>query len=105
MTFATRYHDGVAHLDGAQLARLRARDPAALRSVVDDHARRLYRTARGMGYAAAEAEDVVQDVFVTFLETLDRFEGRSQIGTRLFGILHRKSLERRRAKVRDDLRR
>jgi RNA polymerase sigma-70 factor (ECF subfamily) len=40
---------------------------------------------------------LVQDVFATFLEGLDRFEGRSQLRTWLFGILHRKALERRRA--------
>lgn len=49
-----------------------------------------------MGFEADAAEDLVQDVFATFLEGLDRFEGRSQLRTWLFGILHRKALERRR---------
>jgi RNA polymerase sigma-70 factor (ECF subfamily) len=42
-------------------------------------------------------------VFVTCLESLDRFEGRAQIGTWLFGILHHKAQERRRSRARDDL--
>lgn len=83
------------------LARLRARDPIALRDVVQEHARRLYRAARGMGFSNVEAEDLAQDVFVTFLETLDRFEGRSSLGTWLYGMLRFKAQERRRAVVRD----
>jgi RNA polymerase sigma-70 factor (ECF subfamily) len=49
-----------------------------------------------MGFREEEAEDLAQDVFTTFFEILDRFEGRSQVRTWLFGILHRKVLERRR---------
>ncbi len=44
----------------------------------------------------------MQDVFVTFLERLDSFEGRSQLRTWLFGVLHRKTLERRRASMMDN---
>jgi RNA polymerase sigma-70 factor (ECF subfamily) len=54
-----------------------------------------------MGFAP-EAEDLVQDVFTTFFERLDRFEGRSQLRTWLFGILHKKALERHRATVVED---
>ena len=48
-----------------------------------------------MGFSPHDAEDLVQNVFTTFLETLDRFQGRSQLRTWLFGILHNKALERR----------
>jgi RNA polymerase sigma-70 factor (ECF subfamily) len=93
----------VVRLNDTDLGRLRRRDPEALRSVVDEHARRLYRAARGMGYSQSDAEDLVQDVFVTFIESIDRFEGRAQVGTWLFGILHHKSQERRRSVVREEL--
>lgn len=93
----------MADLDESLLALLRARDPDALREIADAHGRRIYRAARGMGHSAADAEDLVQDVFVTFLMSLDRFQGRAQVGTWLFGILHRKSLERRRAVIREEL--
>jgi RNA polymerase sigma-70 factor (ECF subfamily) len=83
------------------LARLRAREPAVLGQVVQDHARTLVRAARAMGLTDTAAEDVVQEVFITFLETLDRFEGRSQLRTWLFGILHRKVLEFRREQAVD----
>lgn len=81
---------------------LRARDPVALREVVDQHARRMYRAARGLGFSPSDAEDLAQEVFLTFLETLDRFEGRSAVGTWLFGILHHKAQERRRTHARED---
>lgn len=86
----------------ALLERLRRRDPEALAEAVRDHARALYRAARAMGFSEHEAEDLAQDVFLTFLEKLDGFEGRSQLRTWLFGILHRKALERRRAAAADE---
>jgi RNA polymerase sigma-70 factor, ECF subfamily len=84
------------------LERLRRRDPDSLTHAVREHARPLLRAAKGLGFAEQEAEDLVQDVFKTFLERLDSFEGRSQLRTWLFGILHRKALERRRAAIVDD---
>ena len=87
--------------DAAMIAQLRRRDKVALADVVNNHARPLFRAVRALGFGAEEAEDLVQDTFTTFLETLDRFEGRSQIRTWLFGILHRKVFERRRAAYRE----
>ncbi len=89
-------------IDSAFLDRLRRRDPDALAETVREHARPLLRAARAMGFVEQEAEDLVQDVFTIFLERLNGFEGRSQVRTWLFGILHRKALERHRASVRDD---
>jgi RNA polymerase sigma-70 factor (ECF subfamily) len=89
-------------ISAAFLERLRRRDPEALAEAVHEHARPLVRAARALGFAEPEAEDMVQDVFRTFLERLDNFEGRSQLRTWLFGILHRKALERHRAAALDD---
>ena len=86
-----------------ELARLRRRDVDTLRRVVEEMARPLYRAARGMGFGQPDAEDLVQDVFATFMTTLDRFEGRSRVSTWIFGILHRKAQERRRDMARDDV--
>lgn len=84
------------------LTRLKRRDPEALEAAVREHARPLFRAARGMGFSEQEAEDLVQDVFVSFLEGIDRFEGRSRLRTWLFGILHRKAMERRRELAADE---
>jgi RNA polymerase sigma-70 factor (ECF subfamily) len=89
-------------VSAAFLERLRRRDPDALAEAVHDHARSLLRAAKALGFTEQEAEDLVQDVFITFLERLDTFEGRSQLRTWLFGILHRKALERRRTAIMDD---
>jgi RNA polymerase sigma-70 factor (ECF subfamily) len=86
----------------ALLERLRSRDPALLATVVSENARVLFRTAVGLGFPPAEAEDLVQDVFITFLEKLDSYEGRSQLRTWLFGILYRKAQEKRRGMAKDD---
>ena len=75
----------------------------ALRALVEQYSRRLYRAARGMGLSADEAEDAVQEAFVTLIATIDRFEGRAQLSTWLFGILHHKVQERRRARAREEL--
>ena len=47
-----------------------------------------------------DAEEITQNVWMTFLEILPRFEGRSQARTILFGILYRKAAEARRQAAR-----
>lgn len=85
------------------LDNLRARDPETLTWIVQANGAPLMRAARGMGFRCEEAEDLVQEVFATFLDSIDRFEGRSQIRTWLFGILHRKAQEARRKLGKDNL--
>jgi RNA polymerase sigma-70 factor (ECF subfamily) len=83
------------------IALLRERDPSTLDAVVQEHARPLYNISRALGFNDYEAEDLVQDAFKIFLQTLDRFEGRSQVRTWLIGILYRKARERRREQARE----
>ncbi len=80
---------------------LRARDPQAIDTVVRNQSQPLYRAARALGFDESEAEDLTQETFRVFLETLDRFEGRASAGTWLTGILYRKARERRRELARD----
>ncbi len=79
------------------LARLKARDSGTLRRLVQQYLPQLLRAARGAGLTAQNAEDVTQNVFLTFLEKLETFEGRSHVRTWLFGILYRKISEMRRS--------
>ncbi|HUP46635.1 MAG TPA: sigma-70 family RNA polymerase sigma factor [Thermoanaerobaculia bacterium] len=91
----------IAFDDAALANRIRERDPNALEAVVREYLPQVFRAARGAGLSAPEAEDVAQATFVTFLEKVESFEGRSRIRTWLFGILYRKVMERRRGLERD----
>lgn len=84
-----------------ELDRWRQRDPIALRSLVETHTPALLGAARGMGFSPTDAEELTQSVFVTFLEAVNRFEGRSSLPTYLYGILRFKALEWRRHNLRE----
>lgn len=78
-------------------ARLRSREEDAIREVVKTYLRQVIRACRWSGFTAAQAEEIAQDTFTTFVETAGRFEGRSHVRTWLFGIVFRKMAEARRA--------
>jgi RNA polymerase sigma-70 factor (ECF subfamily) len=79
------------------LRALQQRDPRILDRIVRENLPVLLRAARGAGLSQEAAEDLVQNVFMTFLEKIPTFEGRSTVRTWLFGILYRKLMESRRA--------
>lgn len=85
------------------LARLRARDEATLQGLMRDYLPQIYRAARAAGLSIQNAEDAAQSTFVTFIEKIAEFEGRSHIRTWLFGILYRKISEMRRSAQREQL--
>lgn len=72
------------------IARLKGRERAALTELVDAFLPQLLRTGRRMGFTTEESEELAQSVFTALLESLERFEGRSNIRTYLFGIFHNK---------------
>ncbi|MEZ4386910.1 MAG: sigma-70 family RNA polymerase sigma factor [Candidatus Krumholzibacteriia bacterium] len=80
----------------AFLTRLQAQDRDAIQQVVHEFLPQILRAARGAGLSEHEADDVTQQTFLTFIEGLPRFEGRSQVRTWLFGILYHKLREARR---------
>ncbi len=87
--------------DAGFLSRLRARDSEALHELTAAYLPQVYRAARGAGLDVHSAEDVTQNTFVTFIEKIDSFAGRSHVKTWLFGILYRKISETRRTVSRD----
>ena len=75
-------------------ARLKQGDEGAFDELVNQHHSALIRMA--MGYVADRevAEEVVQDTWMTVIQSLDRFEGRSSLRTWVCGILIHKAKDR-----------
>jgi RNA polymerase sigma-70 factor (ECF subfamily) len=84
-----------------QVQALRTRQNGAVKALIDAHADTLLSAAFGLGFSEADAEELVQDTFVTFLDALDRFEGRSQVRTYLFGIFYNKASNLRKQSQRE----
>ena len=74
--------------------RARARDEAAIRSIMQANNRRLYRIARGILRNDSEAEDVVQETYVRAFTHLDAFRGDSSLATWLARIAMNEALGR-----------
>src|SRR5689334_1923731 len=68
------------------VARARKRDKAAIRAIVRQNNRRLFRVARGILQDDWEADDAVQEAYVRAFSRLDDFEGRSKLTTWLTRI-------------------
>lgn len=94
MTEAAHRHDPGQDGEEALLDRLRAGDKAACAECIEQHAPAVYRLALRMMGSEAEAEDVVQETFLSAFRAIDRFEGRSGLGTWLFRIAHNTALMR-----------
>jgi RNA polymerase sigma-70 factor (ECF subfamily) len=71
----------------ALLQALRDGDQAVFANLVDIYSGPLLRVAMMYVPGRAVAEEVVQETWLGFLESLDRFEGRSSLKTWLFRIL------------------
>ena len=75
-----------AALDDAELVRrVLARDADAFRTIMQRHNRRLYRIARSVLRNNAEAEDAVQEAYVSAFTHLSSYRGESSSYCRLTG--------------------
>jgi RNA polymerase sigma-70 factor, ECF subfamily len=72
---------------------LRAGDPAAVGALFEAYADRIYRLALGLLREPAAAEDIVQETFLSALTHLDRFEGRSSLGTWLYRVAYNAAID------------
>jgi RNA polymerase sigma-70 factor (ECF subfamily) len=87
--------------DAALLARASAGDAAALETLMSLHSARVYRLALGITRNAADAEEIVQDVFLQMVRKGDGFEGRAALGSWLYRITTNAALNKRRGKRRE----
>jgi len=81
--------------------RLRGGEQAALESLMERFAPRVYRLAYGITRNEADAEEVVQDVFLTLFRKISSFEGRSALGTWIYRVTTNAALIKRRGKRAD----
>src|SRR5262245_9299649 len=80
------------------IEQLRAQDPSVLEILMERYGPRLYRVAFGITRSRGDAEEVVQDVFLTLFRKIDAFEGRAALGTWLFRVASNSALIKRRGK-------
>lgn len=85
--------------EDALLAALRGGDESAFSSFVDQNHPALVRLATQYVANAAVAEDVAQEAWVAFVQSLPRFEGRSTLRTWLFRTLLNCARNRKRIEV------
>jgi len=76
------------------VARAKAGDRAAIRIIVRQNNRRLFRVARSILKDDWEAEDAVQEAYVRAFNQLSSFEGRSKLSTWLTRIVANEALGR-----------
>lgn len=84
--------------EAALLARLQAGDQAAYAELVDENAGRIYRVALRMLGNEADAEDVLQETFLSAFKSIDSFKGQSALSTWLYRIATNAALMRLRRK-------
>ncbi len=86
--------------DAAVVARVRAGDSEAFRTLVDRHARTIFRLACRMVGNEHDADDVVQETFLRAYRQLGGFESRANFGTWLYRIAVNCSLDQLRRRPR-----
>jgi RNA polymerase sigma-70 factor, ECF subfamily len=90
--------------DADLLALLRAGEAAAFEALVCRHGPRLLSVVRRIVANDADANDVLQDTFLSAFKALDDFDGRSQLGSWLHRIAVNCALQKLRARRRKPLR-
>ncbi|MBY3332835.1 RNA polymerase sigma factor [Rhizobium laguerreae] len=96
---AARHRPQISILSDADLVPLaKMGDEPAIRTIVQRHNQRLFRTARAIIRNDAEAEDVVQAAYVKAFTNLATFRGDAQLSTWLTRITLNEALGRVRAR-------
>jgi len=87
----------------AFLRKLQAGDPVAFAQFVEENQSKIYNLALRMLNEPQEAEDVLQETFLSAYKALSKFEGRSSLSTWLYRIASNASLMRLRKKQPDQV--
>lgn len=74
--------------DHALLERIQAGDKSACAECIEMYGAGIYRLALHLTQHEADAEDVVQETFLSAFKSIDRFEGRSSLKTWLYRITY-----------------
>ncbi len=90
-----------AHEDRLLLERIRAGDKSACDDCVRWHAPGVYRLALRLTRNEAEAEDVVQETFLSAFKAIGQFDGRAELRTWLYRIAYNAAMMRLRRSRRD----
>jgi RNA polymerase sigma-70 factor (ECF subfamily) len=80
----------------ALLARIRAGDKAACAECIEQHSPEVYRLALRLMRNEAEAEEIVQETFLSAFKGIDQFDGRASLRTWLYRIAYNTALMRHR---------
>jgi RNA polymerase sigma-70 factor, ECF subfamily len=75
---------------------LQGGDMSALETLMERHAARTYRLALAITRDHADAEEVIQDVFLNVFRKIATFEGRAAFGTWIYRITANLALRKRR---------
>jgi RNA polymerase sigma-70 factor (ECF subfamily) len=86
--------------EAALLARLRAGNDAAFETLVRDHTPRLLAVARRILSSEDDAQDAVQEAFVSAFKALDGFHGEARLSTWLHRITVNAALMKQRSRTR-----
>jgi len=80
--------------EAALVAGLKKGDPAAFTELVERYSETIYNLALRMTNNPQEAEEVLQDTFISAFRAVNRFEGRSRLSTWLYRIAYNAALMR-----------
>lgn len=84
--------------DDALLTRLARGEASAVETLMERYGGRCYRLALGVVRNSADAEEIVQDVFLSILRKHSSFEGRAALGSWIYRITVNTALNKRRGK-------
>lgn len=89
-----------AEAEAALVERLRRQDERAFAEVIEEHGPRLLATARRLLRNEEDAQDALQEAFLSAFRSLDSFHGDARLSTWLHRIVVNAALMRRRSNSR-----